>query len=92
MEKPPCVELGKPMNWCARVLRAEHIDGRLELPSEWWNGWRIVKNRLIGPGGMTFDSKTLIMLWRSSRLREHQRRVALRTARTPHGRTLDGSR
>ncbi|WP_379989191.1 hypothetical protein [Dokdonella soli] len=34
MDKPPCVELGKPMNWCARALKEQQIEGRLVFSAE----------------------------------------------------------
>jgi hypothetical protein len=74
MDQPPCVELGKPMNWCARALREQQIEGRLLLPAEWWKGWKIHRGNLIGPGGMTFDPRLLTALWRAGRLNERRRR------------------
>jgi hypothetical protein len=64
MDKPPCVELGKPMNWCARSLREQQVDGRITLPADWWSGWKIIKGTLVGPGGMRFNSRQLSALWR----------------------------
>lgn len=74
MEKPPCVELGSPMNWCARALRTERIEGRIILPEEWWKGWRVVKDRIIGPGGITFHRRTLEALWRLDGVRQRRDR------------------
>jgi hypothetical protein len=74
MEKPPCVELRSPLNWCAQGFREQYVEGRLPLPAEWWNGWKINKGHLIGPGGMKFDARTLTVLWRAGRLAEHQRK------------------
>lgn len=73
MDKPPCVELGRAMNWCARALHRQQQQGSIELPAEWWNGWKITKDRLIGPGGMTFNTRTLAALWRLARLGERKR-------------------
>lgn len=72
MDKPPCVEPRKPMNWCARALYDQQIEGRLVLPAEWWKGWRISKGNLIGPGGMKFTSRQLTALWRLERLRQRR--------------------
>lgn len=72
--KPPCVEPGKPLNWCARALHEREIEGRLELPPEWWKGWRVCKDRLIGPGGMTFRPNLLVALYRLERLRNREKR------------------
>lgn len=56
MEQPPCVEIGSPMNWCARALNDQQQYGKLLLPAEWWKGWKIQQGKLIGPGGMIFDA------------------------------------
>lgn len=74
MSPPPCVELGKPMNWCARALREQQIEGRIVLPVEWWNGWRIVRDRIVGPGGISFHRRTLEALWRLDRIRHRRQR------------------
>lgn len=74
MDKPPCTKPGTPMNWCARNLRNERIEGRMTLPTEWWNGWRICKGKLIGPGGMTFTPQLLGALHRLENLRARARR------------------
>lgn len=63
MDKPPCVELGKPMNWCARALREQHVEGRIDLPAD-WKGWKIRGDRLIGPGGIVYGPRTLTALWK----------------------------
>lgn len=64
MEKPPCVEIGRPLNWCARSLHEQQIQGRMSLPAEWWPGWKIQQGKLIGPGGMRFTPAMLSALWR----------------------------
>jgi hypothetical protein len=74
MDRPPCVEIRKPLNWCAAALKRQQIDGHLPLPQEWWKGWKIERGRLIGPGGMNFTPNLLSAIWRASRLRERQRR------------------
>lgn len=63
--KPPCVEVGTPLNFCARAVHAQKIEGRIELPPEFWLGWRLRGKRLIGPGGMTFTPATLAAAWRN---------------------------
>lgn len=73
MDKPPCVERGKPFNWCARDRFHEQIEGRILLPNDWWKGWRISKGHLIGPGGMRFTPRLLMALHRLERLRERRR-------------------
>lgn len=88
MEKPPCVKLGKPMNWCAHALREEGIEGRIIRPEEWWKGWRLVKDRIVGPGGITFHRRTLEALWRLGGMRERQRQRSGRAI----GTTQSGSR
>jgi hypothetical protein len=75
MDKPHCVELGKPMNWCARALRAQHVDGCIQLSGE-WQGWTIRGGKLNDPGGMTFSARILTALWRAGRLADRMRRRA----------------
>lgn len=76
MEKPPCVELGKPLNWCARALRDQQIEGRTYLPAEGWNGWRIVQDRIIGPRGINVRRRTLQALWRPDGMPERRKQRA----------------
>jgi hypothetical protein len=77
MDRPPCVELGKPLNWCAAALKRQQIEGVILLPSEWWFGWQIRRGWLHGPGGMRFTPQVLAAVWRLSRLREHLARKGL---------------
>lgn len=88
MDKPPCGEPGAPLNWCARALWNERIEGRMSLPEEWWKGWRVVKDRIIGPGGITYHRSQLEVLWRLDGMRERQRRRNGRGAGTTHAGSL----
>lgn len=88
MEKPPCVRQREPMNWCARALYEQQIDGRIDLPREWWKGWKIVKDSIRGPGGIRFHRRQLEALWRLGRMRER----AARRQRRDSGITPAGSR
>jgi fructose 1,6-bisphosphatase len=74
MDKPPCVEPRVPLNWCARMLKAQQVDGTIDLPAEWWNGWKIQRGKLIGPGGMRFTPQFLSAMWRAERLANYVRR------------------
>jgi len=65
MEKPPCVEIGRPLNWCARALQEQQVYGKIDLPVDGWKGWRIRGERLLGPGGMSFSASMLSAFWRS---------------------------
>lgn len=69
MDKPPCVELGREMNYCARSLHRAHVEGHVDLPTQWWKGWRVIKGKLIGPGGLNFTPDLLRALWREERHR-----------------------
>jgi len=69
MEKPPCVKAGSPMKWCARGQFDQFIEGRLSLPTQWWNGWRIVKKHIVGANGVRFDAERLTILWTMNNMR-----------------------
>ena len=56
------------------MLKENQIEGNLDLPAEWWNGWQIQRGKLIGPGGMRFTPTFLATLWRAERLQGHVRR------------------
>lgn len=72
MDKPPCVEPRKPMNWCARQVYESAVQGRMILPREWWPGWRIMQDRIVGPGGISFNRRKLEALWRLERMRDRR--------------------
>ena len=82
MDKPPCVELGRPMNWCARALKEQQVEGRIDLPREWWNGWKISKDWIKGPGGIRFHRRQLEALWRLGGMRERASHRERRTMRS----------
>jgi fructose 1,6-bisphosphatase len=56
------------------MLKDQQIEGNVELPAEWWNGWKIQRGKLIGPGGMRFTPTFLATLWRAERLHNYVRR------------------
>lgn len=64
MKPPPCVEIGRPLNPCARAMQMERVEGRVDLPQEHWFKWKIRGQYLVGPGGMRFTSATLAAAWR----------------------------
>lgn len=58
LNAPPCVELGKPLNWCARQKTAVDLYGRFSLGGA-WTGWRICGAELVSPDGKRMNSEKL---------------------------------
>jgi len=81
--KPPCIEMRLSPNWCSRALYEQQIEGRLTLPPEWWQGWRIVKDWIKGPGGIQFHRRQLEALWRLGRMKERAAERKNATAYAP---------
>lgn len=62
MQPPPCVKPGQRLNACALEIHQERIEGLVYLPAEWWAGWRVRKQFLIGPAGVRYTARTLSAL------------------------------
>jgi hypothetical protein len=56
---PPCHVIGRPLNTCAQRLYEQQIRGNIDLTGEFWPGWRIRGQWLIGPGGLRFNARSL---------------------------------
>lgn len=63
MNPPPCHVKGQPVNPCAKALYAQQVEGRVDLPSEHWSGWKIRGRYLLGPGGIRVSPRTLGYVW-----------------------------
>lgn len=58
IDAPPCVQLGQPMNHCARAQYSERILGNIALVGD-WKDWRFKGRDLVSPDGHRISPERL---------------------------------
>lgn len=72
IDAPPCIQLGQPMNHCAKRRYDEQILGNIALFGD-WSKWRFAGRDLVTPDGLRISPQRLRNILMAENLRNRSK-------------------